>query len=448
MEEFSIRGEWFLPGNSNVSHGELSFSEDGILLRLSSWLPGSLIYAFVEFEIIHGISNTGEKITLLNNWPNEINTIKSNTVLRGMHLDNKDELIFHEFTFESQLLNNIIGITGFKKVNNNYNSAEIHYQLPEDIKFNINNIGTGVWVFNYDNSTINKPFDISCVQKISLQIKFNDLLSYEKLFEHFDAFFQFLTFVCQNTPSIEALFFHVIPKNEQEEFVEGNKIQILFTENRLNKIKKEDFVNIENGFLFKLKDVDNFDSKISKWFELDKVIEPSLNILFETFLKDYSFNENSFLNQCQALELLHRRLYNIKESDLRLHDKRLKEILDSIEDTSYKKWLSEKLNYSHEPSLRKRLRELFLEIDKVEIVKRINPDKDFIESVVNNRNYYTHYDTTLPKGALKNKQLWKLTIKLKILLIIIILKRMGFDDTFLNSNSISNLSSRYLFAFK
>jgi len=87
--------------------------------------------------------------------------------------------------------------------------------------------------------------------------------------------------------------------------------------------------------------------------------------------------------------------YELPEEE---HAKRLEEIIKAAP-SQHKEWLKNKLAYSNEPSLRKRLKEIFNEIRDV-IPKEIFPDEEyFIGKVVDTRNYLTHYDKRLKEIA-------------------------------------------------
>jgi hypothetical protein len=94
----------------------------------------------------------------------------------------------------------------------------------------------------------------------------------------------------------------------------------------------------------------------------------------------------------QAAETFHRRRLggcSLPETE---HQKRLNEVLAGA--GSHRRWLEDKLQYSNELSLRKRLQELLRRVPPVtaDLVK--NKSK-FVQLALYTRNYLTHFDRRL-----------------------------------------------------
>jgi hypothetical protein len=100
-----------------------------------------------------------------------------------------------------------------------------------------------------------------------------------------------------------------------------------------------------------------------------------------------------------ALEAYHRRITTIQENNLQKHNKKISDILRSCS-PEYGSWLDEKLKYSYEPNLRHRLKELISEYEII-FSRFVSGNKgDFVNKVVNTRNYLTHYDQDLRHKAI------------------------------------------------
>jgi len=102
-----------------------------------------------------------------------------------------------------------------------------------------------------------------------------------------------------------------------------------------------------------------------------------------------SFSSNSFLNSFQAAEAYHRYRRcgtDIPEAD---HEMRIKSIIDASP-KDHRKWLSEKLQYSNEVGLRKRLKELLNE--RADLFEFTSSDiTRYAYRITKIRNYFTHY---------------------------------------------------------
>lgn len=98
--------------------------------------------------------------------------------------------------------------------------------------------------------------------------------------------------------------------------------------------------------------------------------------------------------------------------------------------------LKGKLHYLNEFSLRKRLKEILESCGKL-TTRLINNEVEFIEDIVNTRNYLTHFDKKLETKAKKGKDLYKLAQNMRFFLEICLLKELGITDT-----TIGDLISR------
>jgi len=111
--------------------------------------------------------------------------------------------------------------------------------------------------------------------------------------------------------------------------------------------------------------------------------------------------EFQFLSLVMALEVYHRRIIRSENIPSEEHKERIEQILSNTPD-KYRDWLKEKLNYSNELSLRKGIKEV---LDILKNIKYVNTlilkKKDFVNKVVNARNYFIHYDQSLKNKVLK-----------------------------------------------
>jgi predicted secreted protein len=145
--------------------------------------------------------------------------------------------------------------------------------------------------------------------------------------------------------------------------------------------------------------------------------------------------EDKFLSTVHAIESYHRRTMKNFELPEKQHKKRIEEILNAVPH-EHKDWLENKLAYSNEPGLRRRLKEILEKF--ADVLNDFIPDKDlFIHKVVTTRNYLIHYDEKLKEQSAKREELYYLTQKIKILIEICLLKELGFT-----SDNIKSLISR------
>ena len=144
----------------------------------------------------------------------------------------------------------------------------------------------------------------------------------------------------------------------------------------------------------------------------------------------------------QGIETFHRRRRHNEKEPKETHKIKIAAILEGCP-TEHQTWLKEKLNFSNEPTLQERLIELFAEIDE-KLKDHLFPKVDEIfKNSKNSRNYYTHYNKSLEKKALKHTPLFYLTERLKIFLLILLLKETGISND--QANKIVTEGSHFLF---
>lgn len=100
--------------------------------------------------------------------------------------------------------------------------------------------------------------------------------------------------------------------------------------------------------------------------------------------------------------------------------------------------LEGRLRYINEYSLRKRLKLLIRDTNAV-FHYFVDHPNEFINNVVDTRNYLTHYSRTSESTAVRGKALYPLTEKVKILVEIILMRELGFSfekiDEIIHRNS-------------
>lgn len=167
----------------------------------------------------------------------------------------------------------------------------------------------------------------------------------------------------------------------------------------------------------------------NNWLEKVEILKPIYDLYFGIIYSGDMYLEFQFLSLIVALEVYHRRMIRSEDISSEEHEERIKQILNNTPD-KYREWLKEKLKHSNEPSLRKRIKEIYDMLKNIGYVTDLIPKKkNFVDKVVNTRNYFVHYDQSLKNKALKGAELYWLIQKLKVLVEICLLKEIGFLDT-------------------
>lgn len=441
VENFDSNGIWFLPtSEEDKIAGKITYSlEGGIYLELLGTF-GDLQNSNLETynEIILGILKDGKKITLLNcsvvnrtiNFPG-IPTVKflASYMLIGEHYSNKEQLLFDEISIEYHNLNDWLEVTGIEERNLSTNEFNLTYLLPEEIKFKIKNFDSK---FSFSANTESDKFKtFKLTQNVKLILQRNTSVDIFELLRESFVFQGFLTFgtfescyptkiQLKNSSSYEVY-------NEYKNY---NTIELYYKSN-INKSKKQ---KKPFEFLFTFSDVaSNFQLIVNNWYENDSKLEPIIYLFLNSFYSQNSiFSENIFLEIIHALETFHRRIFKNYVISKEEYSMKKQIILDSVPE-NHREWLENKLNFGNEPSLHERLVELLSVLEEFTFLQELIPDKnDFVKKVKNSRNYYTHYDLSLQKKALKGASLFYITIKLRVILITHLLLLLGFENEKIN----------------
>lgn len=183
--------------------------------------------------------------------------------------------------------------------------------------------------------------------------------------------------------------------------------------------------------LFTYSDISkSIDKYLKNWFLKAKLLEPTFDLYFDTVYSSRLTIQTKFLNMVQALEAYHRRKETMKQSELpkEEHNKRIECIMGAAP-AEHKAWLRDKLNFSNEVPLRKRLEEI-LNIYNETIIDdylQISGNKeDFIRKVTKYRNTLTHYDPK--KKPPKIEDLIDIYPNVKKLVELCLLTEIGFSN--------------------
>lgn len=431
-ERFELKGFWFLPENpENKIEGTLVFDpEDKSILELTGAFNNSS-FIVEDQEIIHGFTAKGKEITLYNclssggtmSFPGiHITKYYVQFIFEGKYFSTASELKFKKLKANITKLEEWVNVWGFDiQFNTTNKDLKTNFKIPDSIKFKIAENIDGLFTFSYKcglvpspNYQIEQTTELELIQSTEMWV-----LDFLRLLYHFKTFLTLGIYEDTYYESVEFV---------QEESSDRECIKLYFVQTKLNrKVLNRGF----HDFLFDYRLIQaDFEQIIQKWFKLKETIPPVLNSLSASFSGKDEFMETKFLNIVQALEIYHRRV-NESTSNLKAEfEAKIDLILMGLTNV-HKKWLIEKLAYKWEPNLRSRLKFLFRKYSIKPLTKIINGRPDLIniiDATVCSRNYYTHYDESIRSKAYSGAQLFNLTEKLRILLIIIVLSELGFSN--------------------
>lgn len=348
-------------------------------------------------------------------------------MLIGNYYSCLDNAAFDQLTIKLTDLYEWMNKSGIEYIHDSENNKfSIQYSLPSNIEFKTNDF-KGEFNFICTENHHKKNFALD--ENVTLTIKVEAPTSFLSLIDTVQPFMEFINFANLKTGTIKSASLGNSKDNEGIDELKFNRDTNLYFayKNFLSPISEE-----KTDFLFRYNDIAfNFERAIINWYEYYKDLEPVFYLLSKSYRQNsIKYLTTEFLDITRALETLHRRLGNNSVISSEEHRERVSNILNSV-DIQYREWLKDRLNYSKEPSFKERIISLCDELNNYNLYELsetiVSSKEDFARKVRDARNYYTHYITSLKKGAPSGKILYKLTLQLRAILIIRILILLEFN---------------------
>jgi len=470
-----MKGHWWLPENEKFRlYGDLVFTPKELItlnllgnfiltpsLNEKNEITISSDQGLEKIEIVLGIAN-GRKVTLYkciessskkgfsNNISYQESIINSSLLFINMHFKNSSEIKFKNIVLSFSNLYNWLKVNLIKLSNiddnitcsfKNYLKKE--YEIDENFKLLFE------WNPSFSRSYQNsEEYFIKAEPIIRLEFKeevpFENYL-YEKIFQ----IRNFLTLAIGNPLNIN----YLVGENESNtNFLQNNQkiyepIYIMFHydydfTNNISPVLIDKYQN------FKYSDIiDNFSFYLKNWFEKDEILSRIIDLFFGTIYNKNLSLEIKFLSLIIVLEGYHRIIYGNETLPPEEHEKRINRILSSVSKEDYD-WLKKELEYSNEPSLRQRLKNILYDDELSDAFSKFIKDKDkFINEIVNLRNYFVHYNKNLKEPFFSKTNLYKICNILRKIFEICLLKEIGFKkekiEELINRKNIKYLEIDY-----
>ncbi|MGH4038791.1 MAG: HEPN domain-containing protein [Sphaerochaeta sp.] len=368
----------------------------------------------------------------------------------GVLFEQDEEILFNSFIFKVEGIDKWVNIDGIKLIkeispydinSQNYNETiKISYNTPKTISINLEEGIILKIIFNAKQNytkvnRIIKSAYISHETNFKLESKEN------KKSDEFISIAYKITNLLGFALNKEVCLLNIVAtiKGFDREQLGINKgpipIKMYYESRPFSKEKSK--IN-SNDILFYFKDIQNRTELVfNNWLKAYDDINPTLNLYFSTKNGDYKIMEGRFLSLVQGLETFHRRTSDKKQLD-EIEFTNLKKILLSSCPEKHKEFLSAKLQYANEVSLRTRIKDIIKPYSKYfGDNKNINI---FINKIVETRNYLTHYDKSNKNNITsKGSELYKLCLKLDVIYQILLLQTLGFTkveiDKILETNA-------------
>ncbi len=440
-DSFDLQGNWWIPGREEVKiYGTLKYSAGhtitlelvGTFLGHDDPNPDRIL------DLIYGITTDGNEVSLCDCTRWTLSSSLDNIVainrciyiaeylLVGYHFISRNKVLTGYLSCELAHLTSWIPLFPIKhdSKGNNVSQITVTWGKPQKLlEYDLFSISLkAAHTLNYTSNN-----SASTERKIHLAINSETEVPIEKFLSLLRRLGQFFSLILNQAVYPLNLFC----TNNQNTFGNDDEYQPpIYIYYRLQQPEehRSDFLN---EFYFTFNQIESYlPNMLRAWLENTPLLEMIWDLYFSTLYFSNIFLENKFLNIVSSVEAFHRRTSSINASENEEHENRLKSIMASAP-MEYSSWLKQKLKYSNEPTLRKRLKELISQCPE-EIQYLSESYGDFIGDVVTNRNYLTHYDESLKTQKKGGTELLLLSKILAIMFEALLLKKLGVDEKILS----------------
>lgn len=418
-ESRTYKGLWYLPGQPEKSAAGILYYNKSEKIKLE--LIGNIItekdpvLSIFDVdnkrpEMIYGESSEGKKITLLNCHSGKssynfsslfpLTSFLCQYAIIGKHLISPEEKCFNKIKvltpalpkwISSSLVKQKIGfekdkISNFQLYIDQQSEVHSEFYISPDFKFTMTSgVGmTGQEIF--PDSVKISQLSFFHIENRNSKTTFFELLNLAGLF------IQFLSLATNSDQyPIEIILQDFDDYTSSRRTKKLNQTEVLL----INRVKESKINSAD--FLFKYRDIkDDFESIIQKWYSSSKLLAPIRHHLLESIIQKTTFKSIDFLIIVQALEGYHTRFINKKRVGL---NSRMEDLINK---------------YSPH-------------------VKKLEEFEFNVQHVVNTRDYYSHFFEKDNRPIIEEGlELFRVTEKLRMLLICCVLDLVGFNQKKIN----------------
>lgn len=358
-------------------------------------------------------------------------TVYVNKALLGAAYDENKPVLLNTFQFSVEGIDEWVGLTGIK-VDSQFEkkTATITYSPPEEVTLSLNN---GMKLQITFSCTL-PGFPNTTEAKITQKTYFKLLSDKERpLSDFISAAYVTTTLLCfaiDKTVCIDSVSATV--DTLVQDFVNGKTYPVQLTLYYASLPYSKSTPKIDrHRMLFRFVQIrEDAERIVNNWLDAYENIDPALNLYFSTKTGAHKYIDGKFLALVQGLETYHRRTSNEKL----MGDDVFEELKDSIIEKcpeENQEWLSGRLQHGNEVNLGRRIK-LIIEPFKEHFGSSKTRNK-LIRSIVDTRNYFTHYNKSLKQNAATGKGLWLLCLKMEAIFQLHLLQKLGFTQAEIKS---------------
>ncbi len=335
-------------------------------------------------------------------------------MLVGVHFEADEPIEFSELYTGYESLGLWLGVSGIEISQLSIEGCDISIRRPPEIALGRDRTFEYSLWFGLEGPNLKNPTtEVTVAQKASLRLKSDKVSALECYLTRMSDFQNLLSLAGRALASYTTVTgcLRAKPANRQI------TVDIHFAPAYL---PTERSVKSWVELLFRFDDLGTSPARaFCSWLESADTMRAVHNLYFANLRRPQAFLESRFLNFAMTAEVYHRHRFSGVEVPLKEHEGRIAVILNSCPD-HFRGWLKEKLLYSNEIPLRKRVREL-VDLGREAATLYIKDSKSFAYEVASARNDLMH------RGAVQRQLLSSLSLKLGRLMEILLLHEVGMD---------------------
>lgn len=440
MEQFEYQGFWWLPqAPEERVPGTLTFDpvKGATLSLLGSFEKGlGNRHVLLQPQLILGFSSKGKPITLLGCAETKsvrnlgspglpLSTFRADTVFVGHHFHKEEEVGFEKLSVEFLHLDEWADISGFElKIpkDQTLHPMAIEHKRPGTVTASVGEaeISLGFRAKLKESNPLVRWASLH--QTAYLAVEYPERRAFDELSKIVHHLRNFLTLGVGRPVRPLAILGRVGPEGERP--VEVYYRPVGTTDSAEKKV-------FPPQMLFAFHDLPGgLELPLNNWLDKAEILEPVYQLYFGTVYNPRAYLEQRFLGLIQAVESYHRRVMPTTDLPEEEHERRKEEILEAVPD-HHRDWLGGKLEYSNEPGLGRRIKEVIRKYpESLYPIAGGNKKKreKFVRKVVDTRNYRTHFDEKLEDRAAWGEELYRISQKLKLVLEVCLMGEIGFED--------------------
>ncbi len=366
--------------------------------------------------------------------------IRSSQAIMSVAFDQDEPIMLNNFKFSVEGINEWVGISGISVTNDfELRTTNINYTPPKELIFKLNNGIQLTITYSWNVPFVSNPSEAKLTQKTYFKLTSEVERQQSDFVSTAYKLTTLLCFAVDKTICINEVF---ASANSIQQEIGDKKKPLIFEIFYQSLPWVKEIPKIEmHKMLFRFPQIrDEAENIINKWLLAYESIDPALNLYFSSKAGDHKYLDSNFLALAQGLETYHRRTSDEKLMKESLFHELVKTILEKCPEKD-REWLNARLIHGNEISLSKRIKRI-IEPFK-EYFGSSKEREKMIRSIVNTRNYLTHYSESLKEKAADGVELWAICQKMEAMFQLHILNILGFSKNevsaiYKNSENLRN----------